>query len=158
LFHCKGATKDKELIEIEIDRADINFYSLLFLKWKFGFARRDFLYYKKWCGSDKENLTSVDYDIETIEMIQNNIKEKKVRMLLSRDQATQLHVSITPMKWPRVLEPCIDDPIDAYKVWLADLQCKVKEKDDDDGDGEGGKQGELSRLCWFNLKLMCDAI
>jgi hypothetical protein len=155
LFHCKGAPKDKVLIELKIDRADINFYNLIFLKSKFGFAGRDILYYKKRCGSDKANLTPVDYDIETIEMIQNNIKEKKVRMLLSRDQPTQLHVSITPMKRSRVLEPCRDDPIDAYKVWLRDLQRKVKEKDDDDnddddGDEEGGKQQEPSRLCWFN--------
>jgi hypothetical protein len=106
LFHCKGAPKDKELIELEIDRADINFYNLLFLKSKFGFAGRDFLYYKKRCGGDKANLTSVDYDIATIEMIQNNIKEKKVRMLLSRDQPTQWHVSITLMKRSMVLEPC----------------------------------------------------
>jgi hypothetical protein len=106
LFYCKGAPKDKELIELEIDRADINFYNLLFLKSKFGFAGRDFLYYKKRCGGDKTNLTSVDYDIATIEMIQNNIKEKKVRMLLSRDQPTQWHVSITLMKRSMVLEPC----------------------------------------------------
>jgi hypothetical protein len=118
---------------------------LLFLKSKFGFAGRDFLYYKKRCGSDKANLTSVEYDIETIEMIQNNIKEKNVRMLLSRDQPTQLHVSITPMKRPRVVEPCTNDPIDAYKVWLADLQCKAKEKDDD-----GDEEEEPGRLCWFN--------
>jgi hypothetical protein len=152
LFHCKGAPKDKELIELEIDRTDINFYNLLFFKSKFGFARREFLFYNKRCYSDKSNLTSVDYDIEIIEMIQNNIKEKKVRMLLSRDQPTQLHVSITPMKRPSVLEPCIDDPIDAYKVWLADLQRKAKEKDndDDDGDEDRGKQQEPGRLCWFN--------
>jgi hypothetical protein len=70
-------------------------------------------------------------------------------MLLSSDQPTQLHVSITPMKRSRVLEPCTDDPIDAYKVWLADLQRKAKEKDNDD-DEEGGKQQEPGRLCWFN--------
>jgi hypothetical protein len=81
-------------------------------------------------------------------MIQNNMK-KKVQMLLSRDQPTQLQVNITPMKQPMVLEPCTDDPIDAYKVWLMDLQCTVKEKDDDD-DNEGGKQLEPGRLCWFN--------
>jgi hypothetical protein len=62
-------------------------------------------------------------------------------MLLSRDQPTQLQVSMTPMKRPRVLKPCTTDPIDTYKVWLVDLQCKAKEKDDDDDDNdEGGKQ------------------
>jgi hypothetical protein len=61
------------------------------------------------------------------------------------------------MKRQGVLEPCTDDPIDAYKVWLVELERKAKEKHDDDGDDddddddeEEGKQREPGRLCWFN--------
>ena len=98
MFHCLGASTEREFIELQIDKADINCFNLLFLKTKFGFSGRDFLHYKKRCGGDKATLSPVDYDIEAMQMIDNNIKEKKVRSLLSRDQATEMEVNISPMK------------------------------------------------------------
>jgi hypothetical protein len=44
---CKGAPREKEFITVNIDRADISFYNLLCMKSKFGYAGRDYLYYKK---------------------------------------------------------------------------------------------------------------
>jgi hypothetical protein len=46
-FQCKGAPREKEFITVNIDRADISFYNLLCMKSKFGYAGRDYLYYKK---------------------------------------------------------------------------------------------------------------
>jgi hypothetical protein len=46
-FQCKGAPQEKEFITVNIDRADISFYNLLCMKSKFGYAGRDYLYYKK---------------------------------------------------------------------------------------------------------------
>jgi hypothetical protein len=45
---------------------------------------------------------------------------------------TELRVSVTPIKRPRestyIYQSCTEEPIDAYKVWLANLQAKAKEE------------------------------
>src|SRR5579883_3579262 len=49
-FHCVGAPKGQEKIELQMDRADISFYTLFRLKSRFGYTARDYIYYKQRCG------------------------------------------------------------------------------------------------------------
>jgi hypothetical protein len=64
----------------------------------------------------------------------------KVKLLLTWDQPTELCVSMTPIKRQRELidihEPHTEEPIDPYKVWLANLQAKTIEE-----------EKELGKLC-----------
>jgi hypothetical protein len=68
------------------------------------------------------------------------VRERKVKLLLTQDKPTELRASMTPIKRPRELtdihEPHTEEPIDAYKVWLANLQAKAVEE-----------QKELGMLC-----------
>jgi hypothetical protein len=76
-------------------------------------------------------------------MMQNSEGERKVKLLLTRDQPTELRVTVTPIKRPRestnICQPCTEEPIDAYKVWLANLQAKAIEE-----------EKELGMLCCLN--------
>jgi hypothetical protein len=132
-FHCEGAEPNKEFIEVVIDRASISLFQLLYLKAKFGYSSRDFLFYKKRCGRDVATLEAIEFEKYAESMIQNSEGEKKVKLLWTRDQPTELHVSVTPIKRPRELtnicQPCTEEPIDAYKVWLTNLQAKPIEEE-----------------------------
>jgi hypothetical protein len=50
----------------------------------------------------------------------------KVRLVLSRDEPRERQVTITPLKrsrdQPNTDQSATDPPIDAYKVWLHNLQ------------------------------------
>ena len=68
----------------------------------------------------------------------------------------EMRVNIISMKRPRSVEAVIDDSIDAYKDWLADMQNKVKAKpygqdgvyeDDELLEDEHEEQG---MFCCFN--------
>jgi hypothetical protein len=125
-FQCKGAPREKEFITVNIDRDDISFYNLLCMKSKFGYADRDYLYYKKRCGRDIANLEMIDYEDQALSMIETNENEMKVRLVLSRDEPREQQVTITPLKrsrdQPNTDQSATDPPIDAYKVWLHNLQ------------------------------------
>ncbi|XP_021321539.1 uncharacterized protein LOC110437396 isoform X2 [Sorghum bicolor] len=59
-------------------------------------------------------------------MIQDNDSEKEIRLVLSQEEETSQQVSITPLKRPRQQpdedeHPFMDEPLDAYKVWLKEL-------------------------------------
>ena len=103
------------------------------------------MYYKKRCGRDVARLELIDFEEDAESMIQNNQRERKVRIVLSRDQARELQVSITPMKRPREPEGTDQqrrqEPIDEYKVWLANLQNNVNEQDDASEEDEGPHPG-----------------
>jgi hypothetical protein len=125
--HCKKGLPDREYVKFTVDRADINLSNLAFLKDQLGYAFRDFLYYKKRCGRDVATLQVIDYAKHAENMLQDNESEKEIRLVLSKDQETTQQVSITPMKRPRQeaeedQHPFMDDPFDAYKVWLKKLQ------------------------------------
>ena len=74
----------------------------------------------------------VDYESDVDNMIKDNEGERKVRLLLTRDEPRNMQVSITPLKQPREMKsnkrPCTEDSIDAYKAWLSDLQAKADEQ------------------------------
>lgn len=87
------------------------------------------MYYKERCGRDTASLIAVDYDHQIQAMIENNVREKKIRILLTKDPETNLQVTITPMKRPRETttqepldRPMTQEKIDAYKKWLENLQ------------------------------------
>lgn len=87
------------------------------------------MYYKERCGRDTASLIAVDYDHQIQAMIENNVREKKIRILLTKDPETNLQVTITPMKRPRETttqepldRPMTHEQIDAYKKWLENLQ------------------------------------
>nr|TKW21150.1 hypothetical protein SEVIR_4G180000v2 [Setaria viridis] len=62
-------------------------------------------------------------------MLAANEGERKLRLVLATVQPTELNKSITPLKRPRdktkeapIDVPTAEEPIDAYKEWLANLQ------------------------------------
>jgi hypothetical protein len=126
-----------------LDRASISLFQLLCLKAKFGYSSRDFLFYKKRCGRDVATIEAIEFEKDAKSMIQNSEGERKVKLLWTQDQPMELRVSVTPIKRPRELtdihEAHIEEPIDAYKVWLANLQVKAIEE-----------EKELGKLCCLN--------
>ena len=124
--HCKRGLPDREYVMFKLDRADITWSTLASLKDQLGYAIRDFLYYKKRCGRDVATLEVIDYTRHVEIMLEDNEREKEIRLVLSKEQETTLQVSITPLKQPRQEpeedeHPFMDDPFDAYKDWLEKL-------------------------------------
>ena len=124
-----GAPADKEISELVCDRSYITLSNLVLLKTKLGYSVRGFLYYLKWCGNDSASLILLDYDHQTEATLANNEGEMKLRILLATDQPSELIMSITPMKRPRdtnkenyIDVPTAEEPLDAYKEWLENLQ------------------------------------
>jgi len=69
-------------------------------------------------------------------MMAANEVERKLRLLISTEQPSELMKSITPMKRPRgtttkslIDVPTAEVPIDAYKEWLEILQQEQPETD-----------------------------
>ncbi|RLN36233.1 uncharacterized protein C2845_PM03G30160 [Panicum miliaceum] len=94
-----------------------------------GYRLRDFLYYKKRYANDTASLILIDFDNQIADMMAQNKGERKLRMVLSKVELTEMQVGITPMKRPRGTTtekpadvPTAEEPIDAYKEWLANLQ------------------------------------
>jgi len=61
-------------------------------------------------------------------MVHEYAEERTIRLVLSKEQETAHQVSITPLKRPRQQpedeeHPFMDDPFDAFKDWLANLQA-----------------------------------
>lgn len=83
------------------------------------------MYYKKRCGRAAATLEDLDYEVDADSMIVNNEGDKKIRLVLSREEERERHVNITPMKLPNSAptfdEECTEEPIDEYKDWLANL-------------------------------------
>ena len=120
---------DTEIVELVCDRSYITFSNLVLLKTKLGYSVRDFLYYLKRCGNDSASLILLDYDHQIEPMLAANEGEMKLRILLATDQPSELIMSITPMKRPRdtnkenyIDVPTAEEPLDAYKEWLENLQ------------------------------------
>lgn len=125
-FHCIGAQPGKEIVTVNIDKAYVAFYNVVYIKSKLGYSGRDFLFYKKRCGIERSRLVALDYIHQEEAMISDNVDERKISFVLTKDPPSDLEVSITPIKRPRqrtnVDEETIEVSIDAYKEWLAILQ------------------------------------
>lgn len=126
MFECKGAPRQRDVVELVIDRAYITFVNLCVLKDKFGYSVRDYMYYKKRCGTDLASLELIDYEHQARAMIVDNELERKVRIIMAKEPQKELSVSITPIKRPREQQqedlPCVQGDLDAYKVWLRKLK------------------------------------
>jgi hypothetical protein len=123
---CKRGLPDREYVMFKIDRGDIRLATLTSLKDQLGYAVRDFLYYKKRCGRDVATLQAIEYNRHAEIMLQDNEREKEIRLVLAQEEETTQQVSITPLKRPRQQpeedeHPFMDEPIDAYKDWLKKL-------------------------------------
>jgi hypothetical protein len=110
----------------KVERAAIKLSVLTSMKDQLGYAARDFLYYKKRCGTDVASLEPVDYIKHAEMMIQDTEMEKEIRLVLSQQPERRQQVSIAPMKRPRQQHeedehPFMDEEFDAYKVWLQEL-------------------------------------
>jgi len=119
-FQCKRPTAEHPHIQLKLDKGDINFLSLLSIKEQLGYAGRDYLYYKKRCGTDVAMLQSIDYTRDPERMVHEYAEERKIRLVLSKEQQAAQQVSITPLKRPRQQpedeeHPFMDDPFDAFK-------------------------------------------
>ena len=57
-MHCKHGIpdRDREYVMFKLDRAHIKMSTLITIKDQLGFSVRDFLYYKKRCGTDVASL------------------------------------------------------------------------------------------------------
>jgi hypothetical protein len=116
---CEGApvgTQDSSTVRIS--RSELTMSYLIVLKLQLGYGVRDYLYYKRRCGN-AATLLELEVEDHVDAMIACNKAEKEVRLLLSKDQIIDEHVSITPLKVPRrrpIMEMNLDEdeePIDA---------------------------------------------
>lgn len=76
------------------------------------------MYYKKRLDKDVAKLEIIDYESDAQIMIQANSSERKVRLLLTREEPDNMEVNITPIKRPREMRSCErrlcrEDPIGA---------------------------------------------
>ncbi|WVZ84270.1 hypothetical protein U9M48_031320 [Paspalum notatum var. saurae] len=122
----QGASPQRDVVELAIDRAYITFVNLFVLKDKMGYSVRDFIYYKKRCATDVASLQEIDYEHQARAMLRDNESERKVRVIMAKESLKDLSVSITPIKRTREQQqedlPCAQEEIDAYKVWLSKLK------------------------------------
>lgn len=145
IIDCVGAPSGHETAQFTCDRANITFFNLVCLKSKLGYCGRAFLYYKERCGRNTAALVPLDYDHQIPAMLQSNSKDRKIRILLTRDQQTNLQVTITPLKRRRETTTegrRIGEQIDAYKIWLQNLQ-----QDEPDTGRYNSSSHNLYKLC-----------
>jgi hypothetical protein len=82
-FHLKGCgDEDDDFIECKIDRVNLTYPNLICFKEQFGYASRDYLYYKKRRGVDVATIEPIDYSQHAKQMLHDNAKEKEIRFLI----------------------------------------------------------------------------
>jgi hypothetical protein len=74
----------QEYVMFKVERTAIKLSVLTSMKDQLGYAARDFLYYKKRCGTDVASLEHVDYIKHAEMMIQDTEMEKEIRLVLSQ--------------------------------------------------------------------------
>jgi hypothetical protein len=128
-IHRHGAEEESDYVEFECDRSYISYSNVILLKSKMGYSAQDYLYYMKRTSNNTATLISVDYEHKIEPMLAACARERKLRLVLSVEQPTQLNSSITPLKRPRAKTqathedvPAGEEAIDAYKEWLSNLE------------------------------------
>ncbi|WVZ82122.1 hypothetical protein U9M48_029423 [Paspalum notatum var. saurae] len=125
LFECIGAPRDRDFVELGLDRAYISFFNLLRLQEQLGYSLRDYMYHKKRCGKDVASLEVIDTQRKAREMVESNETERRIRITMTKDPLTELQVSISPIKHTRETtmneEPHVEEDINEYKIWLAEM-------------------------------------
>uniref|UniRef100_A0A0A8Y9T3 Uncharacterized protein n=1 Tax=Arundo donax TaxID=35708 RepID=A0A0A8Y9T3_ARUDO len=129
VFHCPGKPAAEEFFRKEVDKDDICHYNLILLVEKLGYAARDFLYYKRRQTSKVASLQLIDYDADVARMVREHESERKVRFILTKEQLTELKVSISPIKRSRG-PPVREETLNAYKEWLKLQDPNLGFKDD----------------------------
>jgi hypothetical protein len=100
VIQCKGPAEGEEgIVNATLDKAHITFSNLLGFKDQLGFRVRD--YYYKRCGTDVATLEAIDYNKDVEMILEDVASEKKIRLLMSRNQEQKRYVNITPLKRPR---------------------------------------------------------
>ncbi|KAK3146901.1 hypothetical protein QOZ80_3BG0274690 [Eleusine coracana subsp. coracana] len=142
---CKGAEGNVErIIRTTLDKANINFVNLISFKDQLGYYVRDFYYYKKRCGIDVATLEAIDHRQDVENMLVHLASEKKIRLVMTKNQAIERHVNITPVKRPRENESddedkeddededtlAFEESIDQYKDWLEEKGSTTDLHDD----------------------------
>ncbi|WVZ89985.1 hypothetical protein U9M48_036327 [Paspalum notatum var. saurae] len=93
------------------------------------------MYYKKRCATYVASLEVIDYEHQARAMVGDNESERKVRLIMAKESLNELSVSITPIKRRREQHqedlPCVQEGIDAYKVWLSELLVENPKTGDD---------------------------
>ncbi|KAL6912033.1 hypothetical protein ACP4OV_000838 [Aristida adscensionis] len=127
-IQCKGQ-KDR-IVQAILDKGNLTFFNLMSFKEQLGYGVRDYFYYKKRCGRDLATLETIDYSRDAENMLQELASEKKVRLILTKEQEKERHVIITPLKRPRENDSEDEDDdddddtsglgesVDEYKNWL----------------------------------------
>jgi hypothetical protein len=83
-FHLKGCgDEDDDFIECKIERVNLTYPNMICFKEQFGYASRDYLYYKKRCGVDIATIEPIDYSQHAKQMLRDNAKEKEIRFIIS---------------------------------------------------------------------------
>ncbi|KAF0897293.1 hypothetical protein E2562_035581 [Oryza meyeriana var. granulata] len=121
-----GGPRDQTRATLNIDSAKITFGNLLKFKAKMGYSLRDFMYYKKRCGTDIAFLQILDYEEDALRMVEKFQEEKEIRLVVSKSEENdQVEYEITPIKRRRHEEVSEerfhDEDHDVYKLWLHEL-------------------------------------
>lgn len=121
-FQLKGKPEEDEFIDTDVDKVHITFHNLVYFKEQFGYGARDFLYYKKRCGTDVARLEPIEYLRDAQAMLKDNAAEKEIRLVMSKEPETEVNVAITPIKRHRRKrknhQSSTDQDVDVYKAWL----------------------------------------
>ncbi|TVU02918.1 hypothetical protein EJB05_51558, partial [Eragrostis curvula] len=125
--------KDKKrVLDITIDKGAITFVNLSHFREQLGYSARDYCFYKRRCGIDEATLQFVDTrrDIEDMVEEVSNTRERKLRLILTKEYPEAERVNITPLKRSREMQHDddeeddtfgFDESINEYKDWLREL-------------------------------------
>jgi hypothetical protein len=87
-----------------IEKSLLTLGNLISLKSKLGYGSRDYMYYNRRSVDDPESaiLQELEYDVDLTDMVDSCQDESEIRLVLSKNQANNLCVAITPTKKRKV--------------------------------------------------------
>jgi len=127
---CNGTEEGEQFHRsFSIEKSLLTLRNLITLKSKLGYGSRDYMYYKRRSVDDRESaiLQEVEYDVDLSDMVDSCQDESEIRLVLSKNQANDLCVAITPIKKKKGSSDDEEDEafdLDGYKGWLAYLHSK----------------------------------
>ena len=129
-FNCIGRPREGKCVTLNIREEKNTYLNLISFKARMGYSSRDFLYYKKRCGTAAAFLKLIDFEQDAVDMLQHFVEEREIRFVISKYQEEEdIEYEITPMKPRRHSSVSEQDfqmqDLDAYKVWLRELPQDV---------------------------------
>jgi len=88
-----GLMRENKLYKaFAIDKSKISLGNLTTLKPKLGYGSRDYMYFKKRSVDDPASATlhEIEYDVDASDMLDSNEDEREVRLVLSKNPASDL--------------------------------------------------------------------